>query len=560
MKKLLISILLSSLLLRPAQACEPETSTSEVSLQIEITSLYPNPNSGESEWIELTNLSHELIDLSLYTLEDETAKPWTLSGTLEESVTLTGFSFQLNNGGDTVTLKTLEATVVDSFNYSSSTKGEILTRVVEQSSSHAEQSVAQSTEEQVVEADPLVTPSLYPIFSEALPNPEGSDSTEEWVELYNPYGEVLPLKGLYLDDSDGGSSSYALSGNLAAESYLVIGVEESGITLNNDSDQVRLLGVSDEVLWEIPYEGSKEGYSYAYFGDYYDWTDEPTPGEENSVGADTASSDEVSTETDYADGDLSDEVEISEVYPNPEGPDAEEEWIELTNGGSEAVNLGNWTIDDGEGGSDPYTFPDDTVIEPGETLIVYRTESGIALNNSNETVQLSDYTDEVMDEISYESSEEDQSYAEIQVEEVESIQASASGLGNTVFSLWQWVRPSPGAQNPVWKQIKGDVLEWNGSLLTLFDGVSTWTFKTESESADPLIYQIGNTVLVQAEAQDEVYEIRFSELVESVATATKKSFPWSWVASGMLATTYIGYEIYKKKKRKDSVQYLHSSP
>ena len=169
-------------------------------------------------------------------------------------------------------------------------------------------------------------------------------------------------------------------------------------------------------------------------------------------------------------------------------------------------------------------------------------------------------SDEVLDEISYESSEEDQSYAEIQVEEVESIQASASGLGNTVFSLWQWVRPSPGAQNPVWKQIKGDVLEWNGSLLTLFDGVSTWTFKTESESADPLIYQIGNTVLVQAETQDEVYEIRFSELVESVATATKKSFPWSWVASGMLATTYIGYEIYKKKKRKDSVQYLHSSP
>ena len=558
MKKLLISILLSSLLLRPAQACEPETSTSEVSLQIEITSLYPNPNSGESEWIELTNLSHELIDLSLYTLEDETAKPWTLSGTLEESVTLTGFSFQLNNGGDTVTLKTLEATVVDSFNYSSSTKGEILTRVVEQSSSHAEQSVAQSTEEQVVEADPLVTPSLYPIFSEALPNPEGSDSTEEWVELYNPYGEVLPLKGLYLDDSDGGSSSYALSGNLAAESYLVIGVEESGITLNNDSDQVRLLGVSDEVLWEIPYEGSKEGYSYAYFGDYYDWMDEPTPGEENSVGADTASSDEVSTETDYADGDLSDEVEISEVYPNPEGPDAEEEWIELTNGGSEAVNLGNWTIDDGEGGSDPYTFPDDTVIEPGETLIVYRTESGIALNNSNETVQLSDYTDEVMDEISYESSEEDQSYAEIQVEEVESIQASASGLGNTVFHFGSGL-PSPSTKTPC-ETNKGDVLEWNGSLLTLFDGVSTWTFKTESESADPLIYQIGNTVLVQAEAQDEVYEIRFSELVESVATATKKSFPWSWVASGMLATTYIGYEIYKKKKRKDSVQYLHSSP
>ena len=545
MKKILVSLLLGSLFFRPVSAsCHEETSSSP-SLDVEISALYPNPQSGESEWIELGNLGHELIDLSLYTLEDETAKPWTLSGILEETVTLTGFPFQLNNGNDTVTLKTLEGTVVDSFTYSSSTKGEILTKTIqlsEESEAAAPVAVAETK-------TPLVTPSLYPIFSEALPNPEGSDSTEEWIELYNPYGETLNLEGLYLDDSDGGSSTFALSGNLAAESYLLIYVEESKITLNNDSDHVRLVGVSGEILWDIPYEGSKEAWSFALFEGFYDWTEEPTPGEENTLLR--AEDEEASPESTFEDGDLSDEVEISEVFPNPEGPDTEEEWIELTNGGSEAVNLGNWTIDDGDGGSDPYIFPDDTVIDPGETLIIYRTESEIALNNSNETVILSDFTGEEMDEVTYESSEEDQSYAKIQVEEVESLQASASGLGNTVFSLWQWVSPSPGAHNPVWKQIKGDVLEWDGALLTLFDGVGTWTFKTAAGSTDALLYKAGNTLLVRAEDRDGAYEVRFSELVESVTTEAAKAngFPWSWFLSGLLVLGYASYEIYKKRKQ-----------
>jgi hypothetical protein len=68
-----------------------------------------------------------------------------------------------------------------------------------------------------------------------------------------------------------------------------------------------------------------------------------------------------------------------------------------------------------------------------QTLILYRTETGIALNNNNETVRLSDPTGEITSEINYESSEEDESYAEIQIEEVQSDQASTSGLETKGF-------------------------------------------------------------------------------------------------------------------------------
>lgn len=557
MRKLILALFLASILLEPALAHECEAPSSGTSLDLEISALYPNPNTGESEWVELRNLGSDPIDLSLYTLEDATAKPWTLSGTLEETVEITGFPFQLNNTNETVTLKTLDGTVVDTFEYASSTKGKMITKASTETQTGSE-STSTETAPSVSTSTPT-TPSAWVIFSEALPNPAGSDSTEEWIELYNPYGETLILEGLFLDDEEDGSSPYALTGTLSAESYLLVKVTDSKITLNNDADHLRLLGVNSEILWDISYSSSKEGLSYAWFGDYYDWTEEPTPGEENvwsgtvETGAVQGTSDQP-TEPVFQNGDLSDEVGISEVYPNPEGPDNEEEWIEITNLSDTALNLGNWILDDGEGGSDPYIFPDTTVIQPSESLIIYRTESEIALNNTNEIVQLSDYTGEVMSEVTYESSEENQSYSEIQVEEVQSVQASASGLANRVFTTWQWVTPSPGAMNPVWKQIKGEVLEWDGALLTLFDGVSTWTFKVSDEkTTDTLLYKVGNMLLVQAESQDGMYEIKFSELLENVNEAAKSSFPWSWIVSGLLGVGWASYEVYKRRKIKNNL-------
>lgn len=553
MKKLLTLLLLIAFAPNAlgAECPAPETEEAIPTEGFLISAVYPNPNSGEAEWVELSNESGETLDLSLYTLEDATAKPWTLSGTLEETLRIDGFPFQLNNSNETVTLKTIEGITVDSFSYASSSKGVPISR--ERNSAAPEEETATSTVISTSSASVTVTPSLWPIFSEALPNPEGSDSTNEWIELYNPYGESLELSGLRLDDSEGGSSPYALSGSLAAESYLLLSVSETKITLNNDTDHLRLLGVNGEIFWDITYTDSKEGNSYAFFETFYDWTEEPSPGTENTWAGETATEEDEDAEPEspYENGDLSDEVAVTEVFPNPEGPDTEKEWIELTNNGNEPVNLGNWTLDDGEGGSDPFTFPDDTIIEPGETLILYRTETGIALNNSNETVQLSDYTGETMSEINYETSEEGESYSEIQIEEVESLQASASGLGNQVFSTWQWVTPSPGALNPVWKQVKGEILEFDGSLLTLFDGVSTWTFKVaEQGSLDPLIYGIGNQVLIQASSQNGLFEIMHGELIYSQDVKEPPNIPWSFIGSAALILAYLIYEALKHRKKR----------
>lgn len=537
--------------LASATSC-PSTTASADYLSLQISALYPNPNTGEAEWIEVSNTGTQSADLSLYTLEDATAKPWAPSGTLEagEQLQITGFSFQLNNSNETVTLKTSNGTPVDTWTYATSTKGEILyrsTTATESTTSTATSTASTSTSTTTTAA---TTPTRWPNFSEALPNPAGSDSAAEWIELYNSYSDTLTLDGLKLDDEDGGSSPYSLSGTLAAESYLLVPITDSNLTLNNTDDHVRLLGVNNEVLWDVPYTDVKEGQSYALLSGEYLWTDNPTPGEENTGPApeetDDPSSSSSTDSTSYQNGDLSEDVTVTEVFPNPEGTDTEE-WIEIGNGGTTAINLGNWTLTDASGKS--YTFPDSTIIQPGESIVLYRTDTGISLNNSTETIDLTDYTGEVMNSVTYDNAEEEQSYAEIEIDEASSQQASTSGLANPSFSTWQWVDPSPGEKNPVWKQIKGIVSEWDGQWLTMNDGVSNWTFEADNSDENSLLFQTGNSVLIEAAMVSGVYQVMHSELVASAASSGGSSFLWEWLLTGLAALTWIGYELYKKRKK-----------
>lgn len=551
MFKRILSFLIFLTLSAPAAFADtcPATATAP-SLNLQISALYPNPNTGENEWIEITNSGSSVVDLSLYTLEDATAHPWATTGTLNAGTgtRISGFPFALNNTNETVTLKTSTGTLVDTWTYATSTKGEILYR----NAASTPSTPTSSPTEPTITTTTTVTPTEWPAFSEALPNPAGSDSDAEWIELYNSYGAPLTLDGLSLDDEEGGSSPHTLSGTLAGESYLLVSITDSGLTLNNTDDHIRLLGVNNEVLWDVPYTGGQESFSYALIEGTYVWTDNPTPGEENT--GPTPAPTESPTITDSTtpadptqNGDLSDAVAVTEVFPNPDGPDNEDEWIELTNGGTSPINLGNWTITDASGAS--YTFPNTVIVEPGETLVLYRTESGISLNNSSETVDLADYTGEVISEVNYDSTVEDQSYSEIEVESVSSTQASTSGLGNPSFSTWQWVDPSPGVKNPIWKQIKGVVSEWDGQWLTMNDGLSNWTFESDNSDENGLLFQNGNTILVEAAMTNGIYQIMHSELVQSRSQSGAGSFPWSWLLSGLAALGWIGYELHKKRKK-----------
>ena len=104
-------------------------------------------------------------------------------------------------------------------------------------------------------------------------------------------------------------------------------------------------------------------------------------------------------------------IKISEFMPNPAGSDLAE-FIELYNYGETEINLTGLKLDDGEGGSRPYVFPENTKIASQSYLTVAAGETKISLNNTDDAARLLDANDKIIDEVLYEDVVEGASFAQ----------------------------------------------------------------------------------------------------------------------------------------------------
>jgi len=111
----------------------------------------------------------------------------------------------------------------------------------------------------------------------------------------------------------------------------------------------------------------------------------------------------------------SSDILINELLPNPSGEESTDEYIELYNRGSVPVDLASWKIVDASGSY--YIISNKhfatTIIPAGGYFVLYRSITGIALNNSGgETVYLYAPDNNLRDSVSYsESAGEDKSYS-----------------------------------------------------------------------------------------------------------------------------------------------------
>ncbi|MFA6304139.1 MAG: lamin tail domain-containing protein [Patescibacteria group bacterium] len=274
------------------------------------------------------------------------------------------------------------------------------------------------------------------IINEILPNPNGSDTNDEFIELYNRGNQPVNLANWKLQDSS--TKQFAITSAkyqstiIPAFGYFVVYSKESGIALNNDGDQVRLYQ-SDGILLESMayFEEAKSNWAYAKDGGSFVWTLEPTPGNSNSIKtqviAPQSSSTVVyvnqptnqvpgilNTDANIAIGLVIDKAKyqglrINEFLPNPQGADALE-WTELYNDSNNDLALGGFKLDDEEGGSRPYIFLASTTLAAKDYLVINKVVSKISLNNDADSVRLSWPDNQIMQEVSYEKSQEGQSY------------------------------------------------------------------------------------------------------------------------------------------------------
>lgn len=277
-----------------------------------INEIYPDPLTGEIEWIELYNPTDNEIELTDCSIEDGTHNPKKLTNNKIDShdylVLSKGadFTFGLNNDGDVVILS-CDGSIIDQVSYGNwddgdeydnakaPPKGKSITR----DENHIDTD-NDSLDFTVSDPTPLANyiKKTYPydiFINEILPAPEnGTDF--EYIEIYNNEETAVDLTGWQVDDvANGGSSPYFIPTGtiIEAKGYVILYHTLIKIYLNDDGDEVRLIDPNNEEKSKIVYQKAEKGNSYARFDSVWLWTEKLTPNAENiyvkSVGGETDS-------------------------------------------------------------------------------------------------------------------------------------------------------------------------------------------------------------------------------------------------------------------------------
>ncbi len=138
-----------------------------------------------------------------------------------------------------------------------------------------------------IPATPLAVKN-YPkgiVINEILPSPEGSDETEEWIEIFNQNNFEVDLSDWQISDKQGSITTHTFPQNTKITNlgYLILKRPESKITLNNTGDELILLNPAGEILDSAIFDKAPAGESYNRLGSNWFWSKSLTPGKQNQT-------------------------------------------------------------------------------------------------------------------------------------------------------------------------------------------------------------------------------------------------------------------------------------
>jgi len=262
------------------------------------------------------------------------------------------------------------------------------------------------------------------VISEFLPNPAGKDSKQEWIEIMNSSGADCSLYGWQVDDQEGGSNKYTIVSHetIPHNEYLLLPSWKTKLNLNNRDDSIRLFNQNDKLIDEIIYEDAPEDQSYALNNETNDflWTEKPTPLTKNvflkpkeklekSTNNKNEQTKSSKDKNKIENGTLSNQLRITEIFPNPKGEDKGREWIEIFNDSDTQVKLGNWKL---KTENKSYNFKNITIKEK-KYLVLYSKDLGFSLKNTKGKFILSDFDNNEISSVTYDDSFEAKSFMEI---------------------------------------------------------------------------------------------------------------------------------------------------
>jgi hypothetical protein len=130
---------------------------------------------------------------------------------------------------------------------------------------------------------------MAPQISELLPNPGSplSDSTDEFVELYNPNNSEFDLGGFSLQSGITSTHNFIFPDGqfiLQPHEFRAFYAPQTSLSLSNSSGQVKFLDPSGNTLSQTdPYGTAKDDYAWVYADNNWQWTTTPTPNSANII-------------------------------------------------------------------------------------------------------------------------------------------------------------------------------------------------------------------------------------------------------------------------------------
>ena len=363
-----------------------------------ISEVMPTDDESGYRWVELYNKGDSAVQLENYCLSDDEADPlkWQVSsGTVAPGgyvgVYLTGLGsegkdgihagFKLSKEDSCLLLSDLQGTLIDRIDWTAPLPEGL--SVVKDAEGNAVYTAFPSFEAQnsdmtftnlemtVMDAsDPIHLNELLKYNTLSLADSDGD--REEWVEIKNFSTEPLALKGYFLSDDPDDLYKWALPDvTIPAGGYQIVflsgknrtsGELHASFSLSDDENDVFLTtlnGMRSEslsaagVTRENVSVGLDDARNIRYFA-------APTPGSENAHGFETA--DQIGCFDNQG-------VFISEVSAVQAIKSEENDWIELHNGGTAAVDLSGWTLSDSANEPAKFTIQGLTIEAGGYAVV-----------------------------------------------------------------------------------------------------------------------------------------------------------------------------------------------
>jgi len=333
----------------------------------------------------------------------------------------------------------------------------------------------------------------------------GGTPTDEFVEIYNPTSSTVNLGGYRLSKkTSGGTISNLLTSfapfDLAPLNYYLLthpnGYDDTVIKADAvySSDNYSIADNNTVILY------SDDGHTVvdkAGFGNVNDfeglkypnnppanqsigrkWADGYSDTNDNSadfeIQAPTPKAQNVSPPPPPPPTVYSTKIYLNEIFPSPS---AGEEWIEIVNGDTVAVNLDGWTIEDVVGTTKVYTIGN-VDLEPDGFKVFYKSDTGITLNNTGDKLILKNPDEEMVSEYEYSNTPNDKSWSrkEEGVDDWTSDWPASPGASNVAPANHY---PVANAGSNIVNAKTGETLNFNGSASSDYDGTIVsyeWNF------------------------------------------------------------------------------------